>query len=242
MNSSRRTRETLELHYLRLRRGGAILDRLARGQVELVQREKALDAQIYDGALSAVLFIEDLRVGDVVEYAYTLRGANPVLEGRYSDGFDVEWSVPLRRFRYRVMWPRSRTLLVRNHGTSIAPVVRRTASGREYVWEMEEAAPVDDPGDVPAWFPAWAWVQLTEFPSWTDVAAWAEPLYAVPSVLPPPLAAQVEGWRQLPDDSARALAALRFVQDEVRYVGIEMGAGSHRPTPPQPPSPRSLRA
>ena len=225
--------ETLELHDLHLLRGGAVLDRLARGQIELVQREKALDAQIYDGALSAVLFIEDLRVGDVVEYAYTLRGANPVLENRYTDAFDVEWTVPLRRFRFRFLWPGGRTLLVRNHGTSIAPVVRRIASGREYVWELEEPAPVDDPGDVPAWYPSWAWVQLTEFPSWADVTEWARPLYRLPPVLPPALAAQVEDWKRLPDQSARALAALRFVQDEVRYVGIELGAGSHRPTPPE---------
>jgi hypothetical protein len=110
--------ESVELHYLRLRRGGAVLDRLARGRVELVQRESELEAQIYDGALQAHTFVEDLRVGDVVEYAYTLRGANPVMQGRLSDSFSVEWSVPLRHQRYRLLWPRERTLLVRNHGSS----------------------------------------------------------------------------------------------------------------------------
>ncbi len=225
--------ESVELHYLRLRRGGAVLDRLARGRVELVQRESELEAQIYDGALQAHTFVEDLRVGDVVEYAYTLRGANPVMQGRLSDSFSVEWSVPLRHQRYRLLWPRERTLLVRNHGTSIAPEVTEHGPWREYVWEATELAAVGDQGQVPPWVVEWAWVQLSEFQSWAEVVAWARPLYAAPASLPPDLAALVEGWKKLPDEAARAGAALRFVQDEVRYVGIEMGAGSHRPNPPE---------
>lgn len=225
--------ESVELHFLRLRRGGGELDRLARDRVELVQRESELEAQIYDGSLSAVLFIEDLRVGDVVEYAYTLRGANPVLDGRFTDSFDVEWSVPLRHLLFRLLWPTGRTLLVRNHGTSIAPAVEETGSEREYVWEAEELAPVEDAGHVPAWYTRWAWVQLSEFASWQQVAEWARPLYPVSAAPPPALAQQVEAWKRLPDAAARGLAALRFVQDEVRYVGIEMGAGSHRPSPPE---------
>ncbi len=224
--------ETVELHFLRVRRGGAVLDRLVRERVELVQRESELEAQVYDGALSAIAFIEDLRVGDVVEYAYTLRGANPVLGGRFTEGIDVEWSVPLRHLRYRLLWPRERTLLVRNHGTSVAPVIDDAGPARQYVWELEEEAPVADPGPVPPWYARWAWVQLSEFARWADVAAWARPLYTVPTVLPPDLTAKAEGWKRLPDESERARAALRFVQDEVRYVGIEMGTGSHRPTAP----------
>jgi transglutaminase-like putative cysteine protease len=225
--------ESVEIHYLRLRRGGAAHERLSRHRVELVQRETELEAQVYDGTLSAVTFIEDLRVGDVVEYAYTLRGANPVIGGLFTEGFDVEWSVPLRLLRHRLLWPRERTLLVRNHGTSIAPRVRESGAEREYLWETEDPAPVGDPGPVPPWFTKWAWVQLSEFASWAEVAAWARPLYPAAAPLPPALAAKAAEWRGLADEGERARAALRFVQEEVRYVGIEMGTGSHRPSPPE---------
>ncbi|MFX8207373.1 transglutaminase domain-containing protein, partial [Acinetobacter baumannii] len=40
------------------------------------------------------------------------------------------------------------------------------------------------------------------------------------------------------DPEARLLAALRFVQREVRYLGIEMGANSHAPHPPETVLPR----
>src|SRR5207248_3294814 len=38
--------------------------------------------------------------------------------------------------------------------------------------------------------------------------------------------------REGADEPARALPALRFVQDDVRYLGIEIGPSSHRPHPP----------
>ena len=78
------------------------LDRLRPEQIKVLQRETQLESQIYDGRLSVVLLLEDLRVGDVLEYAYTLRGQNPVLDGLYSGSFDTEWSVPLRRMRFRL--------------------------------------------------------------------------------------------------------------------------------------------
>jgi hypothetical protein len=76
-------------------------------------------------------------------------------------------------------------------------------------------------------------VQWSEFADWGDVARWAEPLYRVPEMLSPAL--QTEVWRiqadhQYPAD--RLVAALRFVQHEVRYLGVEIGVGSHAPSAP----------
>jgi transglutaminase-like putative cysteine protease len=227
------TYESLELHSLRVRRRGAVLDRLARERIEVVQRESGLEAQMYDGTLSAVLFIEDLRVGDVVEYDYTVRGANPVLGGRFSQGVELQWSLPVRRLRFRLLWPPQRPLFVRNHGTSTAPVVDDRGGYRQYLWDLPEPAPPEDPGDVPAWYPRWAWVQLGELWRWAEVVEWALPLYSLPSSPSAAILAQVEAWRRLPTPSDRARAALRFVQDEVRYVGIEMGSGSHQPNRPE---------
>jgi hypothetical protein len=224
--------ESLELHSLRVRRGGAVLDRLARQRFEVVQRESGLEAQMYDGTLSAVLFIEDLRKGDVLEYEYTVRGANPVLGGRFSQGVELQWGLPVRRLRFRLLWPTGRPLFVRNHGTSTAPEVDDRGGYRQYLWDLPEPPTAEDPGDVPAWYTRWAWVQLSELWSWAEVAEWALPLYAVPSPPSAAVLAQAEPWKRLPTPSERARAALRFVQDEVRYVGIEMGTGSHQPSPP----------
>ena len=50
--------------------------------------------------------------------------------------------------------------------------------------------------------------------------------------LPGDLEAKSSEWRAPPDDRARVTAALRLVQDDVRYFGIEMGDNTHRPHAP----------
>src|SRR5690606_5868161 len=67
---------------------------------------------------------------------------------------------------------------------------------------------------------------------WGDVAATMKPLYDRTRQLEAdsPLHAEIERIRALSDDPAvQALAALRLVQDQVRYVALMMGEGALTP-------------
>ena len=65
------------------------------------------------------------------------------------------------------------------------------------------------------------------------MARWAKPLYRVPASLDRPLQSVVERIaRAEPSPAGRMLAALRLVQGEVRYLGVEIGQNSHAPNPP----------
>src|SRR6185437_10954224 len=81
--------ERLVIHHVRVERDGRALAALTAREVKLVQREKGFEERIYDGTLSALVFLHDVRVGDVVDYAYSVEGANPVLGGKYVTAFPV---------------------------------------------------------------------------------------------------------------------------------------------------------
>jgi hypothetical protein len=86
---------------------------------------------------------------------------------------------------------------------------------------------------APDGYSPYAEVAWSEFADWHAVARWAAPLYQVPSALDQALQAQVERIRQAqPSPVGRMLAALRLVQSEVRYLGVEIGPNSHAPNPP----------
>ena len=55
-------------------------------------------------------------------------------------------------------------------------------------------------------------------------------MYAVPASIPAELVATLT--LGLAADADKAAAILQFVQQEVRYLGMELGAGSYRPSPP----------
>ena len=87
--------------------------------------------------------------------------------------------------------------------------------------------------DAPASFESFPWVEITEFQSWQEVASLGARLFDVsghPSAL---VGAWVRDARtQAATPEALLLRAARFVQDEVRYVAIEVGMSRRRPDDP----------
>lgn len=225
--------EHLIIHDIVIRRGTNILNRLEQDKIKVIQQERDLDMNIYNGEVSAVLFLDDVRVGDQIDYSYTTRGSNPIFAGHYLDDFQTDWGDAVTEERFRLLWPTNRILGIKNHGTDIRPVVRQDGGMREYLWELHDVPAVNEEDSLPSWYDAYPWVQFSEFSSWSDVGQWAAPLYPRPTHLDPKLQEKVSEWEQLyPKPEDRLAAALAFVQDEIRYMGIEVGPNSHQPNDP----------
>jgi transglutaminase-like putative cysteine protease len=223
--------QTLVIHHVRLVRKGQTIDALRPSEIQVVQREKELDERLFNGTLSAVVVINDVRPGDIIDYAYSVNGDNPVLAGHYADNVSLAHTDTCALLRARLLWPAGRRLFIRPQQTDLQPSVTEGPEETEYVWERRDAPGVEYEDSAPSWYDPAPFVQLSEFETWADVARWAAPLYA-PGELSPALKSQIEEWRRLPRPEERVLAARRFVQDEVRYLGIELGTYSHTPTKP----------
>ncbi|MEO7934525.1 MAG: DUF3857 domain-containing protein [Chthoniobacterales bacterium] len=226
------TYQKLTLHTLTVTRKGRTMDRLDRSRIKLYQREDEMDYFLYDGTYTAQCQLEDIRVGDVIEYAYTVDGANPVLQGHYMDLFSTNWSSPVHRALARVIYPSTRKLNFQIRNKTVEPEITTTAGKTEWVWEESEIPGRQVDGSLPTGYSPLGVVQATDFASWSEVVDWALPLYEVKPPLSSELLDEIDTLRTIPDKDRRVLAALRFVQDEVRYLGIEIGPGSHQPTHP----------
>jgi hypothetical protein len=223
----------LVIHDISIRRGTNILNGLEPDKIKVIQQEKDLDMNIYNGEVSAVVFLEDVRVGDEIDYSYTVTGTNPIFGNHYLDQFYLQWGDPVSDERFRVLWPANRYLGIKVHGTNVAPVIRESGGAKEYLWELHDIPAINDEDLLPSWYDAYPWIQLSDFTNWKDVAKWAAPLYPRPEHLDSKLQEQILEWeRRYPDPKARLAAALAFVQDEVRYMGIEVGPNSHKPNDP----------
>src|SRR3989442_10304756 len=140
--------QRLVLHTVRLRRGDRVIDELKSGRIRVAQRETELEDQIYDGSLSVVVLLEDVRRGDVIDYSFTRHGSNPVFRGHYMAQFTVQDNVPIHEQHFRLLWQQGRPLYIRPHDTALQPTIRAAVSGgrggrggRGYEWGQ---------GDVPA--------------------------------------------------------------------------------------------
>lgn len=225
--------QELVIHRIIIQRGPERIDRLDPSRFRIIQQETDLNRQIYNGALSAVLFLEDVRVGDRIEYDYTLRGQNPSLKGRYSETLLMGWPMPLEHRRIRLLWPEERQLNFAVHGITAEPEVRRHNGLKEYIWDARQLPAVVVEDQIPSWFTPYPWLQLSEFTNWSDVATWATGLFVTTNLDAPELQREISNLKQ-PGLTAELTVqqALEFVQNNVRYLGIEFGPNSYRPTDP----------
>jgi hypothetical protein len=226
--------QQLTIHYVRILRGGTSIDVLKPAEIRMIQQEEELDEQIYNGTQAALIFMHDLRVGDVVDYSYSVSGENPILGGRYADTFSLGDGEYVHEFNLRLLCPSDRVLAIKNQNTDLKPQKQVIGSDTEYVWQQKYIAEVDVDGSLPFWFSPYAQITVSEFQNWSDVTKWALPYYSITTIKDAALRSKVEEWKatfQTTED--RALAALRFVQDEIRYLGIELGRYSHQPTSPE---------
>ncbi|HET6487423.1 MAG TPA: DUF3857 domain-containing transglutaminase family protein, partial [Spirochaetia bacterium] len=225
--------QTLQFHRILVVRGGSASSRLSRRAVRLIQREPDLESSMLDGAVTASFVLQDIRPGDRIDYAYTIRGRNPALGGRFADSFPYGWQTALGRERVRVLCPTSRVLRYRSIGGTAEPRVTAKGSTTEYLWEFSDSAPILWEDQSPSWHVTYPWVEISEYPDWAAVDRWAQSLYP-PAKLPPELGKLTTRWSAEHAAAVdRLQAALDYVQQEVRYVAIELGTGSLTPRAPQ---------
>ncbi|HSI47811.1 MAG TPA: DUF3857 domain-containing protein [Ideonella sp.] len=225
--------QTLALHTLKVHRDGRVQDRLPKAQVQLLQRETELEARVYDGSKTANIVLDDVRVGDVVEYAYSLRGNNPVFQQRTFGWLDMQWGSAVAQVEQRLLMPKQRGLQWRTTGETPKQQVSEQGDAVDYRWSIVNQPALHRDSQTPGWYDPLASVAWSEFADWAAVARWAELLYAVPTTLSPELQAEVDHiGAEATSPDQRLLAALRLVQSQIRYLGIEIGPGSHAPRPP----------
>src|SRR6266568_6036322 len=211
------TYQRLVIHEAALVRDGRRIEQLDPAGVRVIEKEPESDEKIYDGMLTALLFLKDVRPGDVIDYSYSLEGSNPLLGGKYADEFDVAASVPTQRIRHRLIWPAERPLYFRSTLKGFAPAIETRGNEKIVVWDRRDVAAVDVEDQTPDWFDPFDSVQVTEYGSWREVADWANELFqpndaSVAAVRD--LAARIRREHATRDE--QVTAAIRFVQDDIR--------------------------
>ncbi|MEO5600595.1 MAG: DUF3857 domain-containing protein [Cyclobacteriaceae bacterium] len=212
-------------------RNGKIIQQL-RSPVRTIQREQSMDRFLYDGSLTAIINLTDIRVGDIIEYAYTKRGYNPVFGGHLSKKIYFNYNVPYEKLFQRFLIPKSYPTDLKYQNTDVKPEIKITDLGKEFSWSLDKmkALIIDD--NAPDWHDPNQFVMITDFEKWEQVAFWATKHFATDSADRLLLKARLSSQFKEANIEQYALEAIRFVQDEIRYLGFETGLNSHKPHSP----------
>jgi transglutaminase-like putative cysteine protease len=218
-------------HRLLIHRNGEVIDRLAEQEFKVIQREQDHERQLYDDSLSVLALLEDIRSGDVIEYAFSVEGTNPVFDDHFYWTLTTAYSVPVGAVHGALRHPADREVVLARHSTEVEAEVSESGASKVHRWLIENPKPIPHEGGTPSHYDPWGWVEATSWQDWGEVAAWAEKQYVIPTDLPAELLEESQRLASLDGDEARILGALRFAQDEIRYLGIFDGVHSHKPYP-----------
>ncbi|HEV2482728.1 MAG TPA: DUF3857 domain-containing protein [Puia sp.] len=222
-------------HQIAILRDGAVLDRLQPRNIKVVQEESDADEFQYNGLKRAFLTLKDVRKGDRIEVAYSVIGFNPVFDNKYSDDFSFNVTTAVCNYYKTIITADSRPLYIRTVNKAPEPVRQHKGSTLVYSWENPPLSTDDPAAGAPSWYEDFPTVYITEYPSWRSVIAWGLHTFNhYHYSLSAELKQKIAEWqaRSKGDTTIFTGLAIRFVQDEVRYLGLEIGANTHRPHPP----------
>ncbi|MFH2016463.1 MAG: DUF3857 domain-containing transglutaminase family protein [Pseudomonadota bacterium] len=225
--------ETVALNRLHIVRNGEIIDLRQTAKIDIARRERDAEKGIFDGRLTAYLTLEDVRVGDIVDWATTVVRRPAVADELIHRAFRVEWNVPVSRFRVKVTVPQDVHLFHTSRETDLKPEIRSNEGVTTYIWDQVDPEPIAEQPNAPPDVAVQGIIELSSTQNWADIVAATKPHYVLTQELPEQFRkrlATIAERNPAPQD--RLVEAMRLVQDELRYVSLAMGVGTYIPRSP----------
>jgi transglutaminase-like putative cysteine protease len=216
----------ITVHHLRIIRDGEVIDVLKDTKFSVFQPQNAIEYSILSGQKLANFQVPGLRVGDEIEFAYTVRSRERAFpENSY--GLTQVGAVPAPgSFRIRMTWPDGKEPKWRA-SEDISGQLNKQTNALEV--RLDDPATLQLPEGAPPRYAFKRTLEFSDFKSWPQLSKKMAPLFSGAARLPADsrikeLAARIKA--ESSDPISRARAALKLVQDEVRYVYVEMNGGN----------------
>ena len=229
------TYERLDYHEIIVWRDGKAINKLNKSKIKVIQSETELSKFIYNETYSAYLALEDIRKGDRIEYSYSITGRNPIFQDKFYRELYFHAFSPIAQLYKTVIFSSNRKLNFKTFNNCPKPTISSKQNLQVYEWEVLNVKKTESEDFEPSWFNNYPHVQISEAKSWNEVVNWGIEISKTSSTLPNSIQLKVNELKQKSKGDAKKYLqeAVRFVQDEVRYMGIELGEYSHRPHQPE---------
>lgn len=237
--------QSLLIHEISIIRNGTKIDALDEENISVIQRERSLESHITDNRLTISVTIDDLRVGDHVEYISTIierKSEHPFHGRHFHSNYGLSWSCPVQRQSVRIINQSESKLSVLSQSLS-APYTDYEKStidiGGTFEQEFTDLAIERIPDSAPYW--VWgSFVHITSLLAWPELSKYLYKYLLDNNAMESIDIADIAEIDIFKDDDSigqKALKIIRFVQNNVRYRGENHGIFTHTPKSPS----RTLR-
>lgn len=225
--------QKLSFHSLVIYRDGQKIDKLSSALIKTIQRESSMERYLYDGSITALIHLEDVRLGDVVEYSFSRTGEHPAEIGHYSGSANLQYSLPVKQIHHRLVLDKNKNLNLSYLNGSPEPQIIEIGNRKEFVWNQLDVKALMADNDLPIWYNPYPMVQMSDFENWEDMARWAFKHFQIDNKEIANLKKEILSLIPAGENQEETVDMLiHFVQDEIRYLGFESGLNSYIPHSP----------
>lgn len=222
--------ENMTIHECKVFRDGRWISKLDMNELRVLQREKSLKDFIYTSRLTVLAFFEDVRIGDIIDCSFSRTGS---LFKQFAEIFPIQYQIPPEKQYLRIIKPSNRIFQTQIFPSDWSQYLIETDN--ECVLEMTTNSAIKKEKNQPFGYRNSGYFEISENSDWNQTSSELIPLYLLnDSLSNDPEAMQlVNKWKENSTSlEEQAIQAVRFVQDEIRYVGIESGIDGFKPTDP----------
>ncbi|MFA6402445.1 MAG: DUF3857 domain-containing protein [Salinivirgaceae bacterium] len=227
------TYQKLIVHHLFIWRKGKKIDRTHDLSLEILNNESQLNQGIYTGLITAYNILNDIRKDDLIDFAYTLEGDNPIFDKEKYLFQPIEMMNPIDLYTVHIFYPIDKDYI---YTCVDCDSIRFDSSSDNNYKHIEisrsNVKPADYEESMPSWLIPYSYFTLSSFHSWKEVNVWAQKVFALKSE--PKLENvfnEIFTGEESTNDKINKI--VNYVQDEIRYMGIESGIGSIKPKAPE---------
>ena len=217
------------VHGIKVFRDGQATDVMKESSFEILRRENQLEAAKLDGRLTAVLRVPDLRVGDELEVELTTFANDPTL-GDHRTGLLLLGPSPAPgRYHLRLGWEQGHKPNLKMTADMAAAM---TAGEGAVDFRFDNPAVLSPPKDAPARYQWQRALEFTDFADWAAFSRHFSSLYGKAATPAADSAIRREASRIAAANARpldRASAALKLVQQDVRYIYVGLNGGNLTP-------------
>ncbi len=225
------TYQSLEFHEIYIVRGDETIDKLQPKNFQVLRRETNAENNLYDGSMTAVLHLSDVRADDIVVYSYTVSGFNPIHKGKFSHSYYFTNYEPVGQISVTLF--SNGPLNYKAFNTSLEPEISTQNGLTTYFWNNKNTKKIVYEDNSPAWKLDAETVFVSDYNSWAEVVNWGIDTYTLSEKPNKALQSKIKNIEEEnATEGEKIKATLDFVQNDIRYLGLEDGIGAYKPFTP----------
>jgi hypothetical protein len=226
--------QQLLIHGISIFRAGSLQNHAVESAFELFQREAGLEIDILSGAVTSLLVLKDIRIGDVLDLEFSIVSDSGLFQDHYWFTELVGNTYPIGRQWLSWIEREGQPLFVQAPDNLGSYVRVESEHGFVRTWAFEHPPVVVLENDIPVTHKPFPEISITTYGGWSEVAA----MFLEPWSLEPCEREELDReldillQRQAAGPYDAIAATIDLVRHHVRYLGYSPGIFAHVPADP----------